>query len=79
MRVAHAIGQAQVEVFSPVRVGLMIAGFEVPHCHVHVVPTRSMADLDFANAAAATRSGRAGRCRRSAARGLRAAGHDEVV
>ena len=29
----------------------LIAGFEVPHCHVHVIPTMSMADLDFANAA----------------------------
>jgi histidine triad (HIT) family protein len=28
----------------------MIAGFEVPHVHVHVVPTESMGDLDFANA-----------------------------
>jgi histidine triad (HIT) family protein len=50
MRVAHVIGQAQVETFAPARVGLVIAGFEVPHCHVHVIPTRSMADLDFANA-----------------------------
>jgi histidine triad (HIT) family protein len=23
----------------------------VPHCHVHVIPTRSMADVAFANAA----------------------------
>jgi len=51
MRVSHVIGRAQVEVFAPARVGLVIAGFEVPHCHVHVIPTRSMADLDFANAA----------------------------
>jgi len=50
MRVSHVIGGAQVEVFAPARVGLVIAGFEVPHCHVHVIPTRSMADLDFANA-----------------------------
>ena len=28
----------------------MIAGFEVPHAHVHVVPMNSMAQLDFANA-----------------------------
>jgi histidine triad (HIT) family protein len=50
MRVSHVIGQIQMDVFGPARVGLVIAGFEVPHCHVHVIPTRSMADLDFHNA-----------------------------
>ena len=28
----------------------MIAGFEVPHVHVHVVPLATMSDLDFAHA-----------------------------
>ncbi len=50
MLVAHRIGTAQKAVFSPARVGLMIAGFEVPHTHVHVVPMHSMAELDFSNA-----------------------------
>jgi histidine triad (HIT) family protein len=31
------------------RVGISILGFEVPHAHVHVVPLRSEADLNFAN------------------------------
>lgn len=48
--VAHTIGRAQVTVFEPARVGLMIAGFEVPHVHMHVVPMRTMAELDFSNA-----------------------------
>jgi histidine triad (HIT) family protein len=52
MDVAHAIGKAQQRAFNPARVGLMIAGFEVPHCHVHVIPTEGMHHLDFANAAA---------------------------
>jgi histidine triad (HIT) family protein len=50
MTVAHAIGKAQQAAFKPRRVGLMIAGFEVPHVHVHVVPVEGMGDLDFANA-----------------------------
>ncbi|MDG2113146.1 MAG: HIT family protein [Actinomycetota bacterium] len=50
--VSRHIGDAQQAAFSPERVGLMIAGFEVPHLHVHVIPTRGMADMDFANAAA---------------------------
>lgn len=50
MTVAHAIGQAQFEVFSPQRIGLLIAGFEIPHAHVHVVPASSMRSLDFGQA-----------------------------
>lgn len=49
--VSHVIAGAQQEAFPCERVGLMIAGFEVPHTHIHVIPTRSMADLSFANAA----------------------------
>ncbi len=51
MGVAHAVGRALQEAFHPQRVGLMIAGLEVPHTHLHVVPIRDMRDLDFANAA----------------------------
>jgi diadenosine tetraphosphate (Ap4A) HIT family hydrolase len=27
----------------------MLAGLEVPHCHLHVVPIRGVHDLDFDN------------------------------
>lgn len=50
MTVAHAVANAQQLVFSPPRVGLMIAGFEVPHVHVHVFPTQGMGNFDFAQA-----------------------------
>ncbi len=50
MTVAHAVARAQQALFSPVKVGLMIAGLEVPHLHIHVVPIRGVHDLDFANA-----------------------------
>lgn len=50
MVVAQRIGQAQQEAFDPLRVGLMIAGLEVPHVHIHVVPIGGVHDLDFANA-----------------------------
>ena len=43
--VAHRIGRAQMAAFSPTRVGLIIAGLEVPHTHLHVVPIDSEADL----------------------------------
>jgi histidine triad (HIT) family protein len=50
MQVAQQIGLAQQDAFRPVRVGLMIAGLEVPHVHVHVVPIDGVHDLDFDNA-----------------------------
>ena len=50
MRVAQQIATAQQRAFSPARVGLMIAGLEVPHVHLHVVPIDGMHDLDFDNA-----------------------------
>lgn len=51
MAVGHTIGQAQQRAFSPDRIGLIVAGFEVPHTHLHVLPINSIADLDFHNAA----------------------------
>ena len=49
--VVRAVGQAVQRAFDPARVGTVIAGFEVPHVHVHVFPTQQMADFDFRNAA----------------------------
>lgn len=49
--VAHRIARAQQQAFACERVGMIIAGYEVPHTHLHLVPTRSMSQLDFANAA----------------------------
>lgn len=49
-RVAHRVAAAQQKVLSPGRVGLMIAGFEVAHVHLHVVPMEGMEHLDFAQA-----------------------------
>ena len=51
MEVSQAIGKGQSVAFSPERIGLIIVGFEVPHVHAHVIPTWSMRDLSFKNAA----------------------------
>lgn len=45
----RAVSEAQKAVVPCTRVGLTVLGFEVPHAHVHVVPLRSEADLNFAN------------------------------
>jgi len=52
MAVCTAVGDAIQEVHNPTKVGLMIAGLEVPHLHIHLVPIDGVHDLDFANAAA---------------------------
>jgi len=46
---AQSIGKAQMAAFKPARIGLMLAGLEVPHAHFHVVPIRGVHDLDFGN------------------------------
>lgn len=51
MSVAQEVARAQMDAFAPTRVGLMIAGLEVPHVHLHVVPMDGVHDLDFDNAA----------------------------
>jgi histidine triad (HIT) family protein len=48
MAVARNLGRALQRGFRPTRVGMMIAGLEVPHVHIHLVPIHSLHDLDFA-------------------------------
>ena len=48
--VAKTIGTAIQNAYSPEKVGLMIAGLEVAHTHLHVLPINNVHDLDFANA-----------------------------
>lgn len=48
--VARKIGAAQVAAFGAERVSLIIAGLEVPHTHLHVLPITTEADIDFKKA-----------------------------
>jgi diadenosine tetraphosphate (Ap4A) HIT family hydrolase len=50
--VSHRISKALQKAFPCERVGLIIAGYEVNHCHIHLIPTNNMGQLSFANAAA---------------------------
>lgn len=50
--VARRVGLAQNAAFDCEKVGMIIAGYEVPHAHIHLVPTNEMSELSFANAAA---------------------------
>jgi histidine triad (HIT) family protein len=49
-RVARLIGLAQRSAFDAERVALIIAGLEVPHTHLHVLPIRTESDIDFGKA-----------------------------
>lgn len=44
-KVAQRVGKAQLSVYECSRIGLEIAGFEVPHAHLHVIPLRDENDL----------------------------------
>lgn len=50
VRVGKRIGAAQRAAFGAARTGLVVAGFEVPHLHLHVFPADDMGDFDFARA-----------------------------
>lgn len=78
-RVARHVGRALQSAFDAPRVGQIVAGFEVPHVHVHVLPAYALEDIDLGRAdpspdpdvldAAAVRIRAA----------LRALGHTDVV
>lgn len=51
--VAKPIAQAIEKNVSCQRIGLLVAGLEVPHCHIHLVPIQGVGDLNFANASEA--------------------------
>lgn len=47
---AKKIGQALIKATGCPRVGQIVAGFEVPHYHLHLIPAWSIPDLDFKRA-----------------------------
>jgi histidine triad (HIT) family protein len=52
--VAASVGGAIRAAFGAPRVGLIIAGFEVPHLHIHVFGASGLGDFDFRQAGAAS-------------------------
>lgn len=79
MSVAQVIGQAQMAAFSPTRVGMIIAGLEVPHTHLHLIPIDSEADLSFAKADPAPDPGALDTAAERLRAALRAMGRAEVA
>ena len=77
--VTRIIGVAQREAFGCDRVGVIIAGYEVPHTHIHVIPTSDMSQLSFANAAASIDRELLDSAAEKIRVALRSAGHKHVV
>ena len=77
--VAQKVGAAIQEVFQPTRVGLMIAGLEVAHLHLHLVPIHELRDLDFARADQSPAPEAMDEAAEKIRAALRAAGHAEVA
>ncbi|AWT26942.1 HIT family protein [Corynebacterium provencense] len=48
--VAQRIGAVIVDAFDAPRAGYLIAGFEVPHTHIHVFPAADMSGYNLATA-----------------------------
>ncbi len=79
MQVSHILGQAQKSVIDCQRVGLLIAGFEVPHTHLHVVPLQGMENLDFRTAETSPRADRLDAMAEVLRGALRQSGHGANV
>jgi histidine triad (HIT) family protein len=50
MEVSQLIGKAVCKAFDVERAGVIIAGLEVPHLHIHVFPAKDLDDFGFRNA-----------------------------
>lgn len=46
-QVSRSIGNAIQQAYNPSKVGLMLAGLEVPHVHIHLLPIDRLEDMSF--------------------------------
>ena len=76
--VSHSVGKAIQRGFNTSKVGMMLAGLEVPHVHFHLVPIHSVHDLDFANQDLNAKAGDLDRAAAIIRRELSAMGHSQV-
>lgn len=77
--VTRIVGVAQKRAFGCERVGVILAGYEVPHAHIHVIPTNDMRELSFANAATSVERSSLEDAAAAIRAELRRDGHSHVV
>ncbi len=53
-RTAQFVAKIMKEKLGCSRVGIMVVGFEIPHAHIHLIPSESIADFDIHRAYDAT-------------------------
>lgn len=49
MQFSRRVAKAIQKTLPYKRVGVVVAGFEVPHAHVHLIPVNNMKEMDFNN------------------------------
>jgi histidine triad (HIT) family protein len=79
MTVTQSVAKALQHGFQPKKVGVAIAGLEVPHCHIHVVPIDAIRDIDFANQDLSPQPADLDRAAETIRRALRHLGFTQVV
>jgi histidine triad (HIT) family protein len=77
--VAKHIGAAQKTAWDAPRAALLVAGFEIPHLHLHVLPAWDEASLTFANARHDVPAAELDEAAETLRAALRNAGHDDHV
>ncbi|CAM5781762.1 HIT family protein [Cellulomonas persica] len=77
--VARTIGAAVKAEWDAPRAALLVAGFEVPHLHLHVLPAWDEASLTFANARTDVPADALDAAAERVRSALRAAGHGDRV
>lgn len=77
--VAQAVGKAVLEGFGAARAGYLIAGFEVPHTHIHVFPADDMSGFDLSHANPDTPAEESDAAADTLRRALRDLGYGEFV
>jgi len=48
MVASQIVGRGIQKAYDPIKVGVMVAGLEVPHVHYHLIPIHKISDLNFA-------------------------------
>ncbi len=78
-QVAQIVGRAQKQAWGAPRAALLIAGFEVPHLHLHVLPAWGESELSFENAKSDVPAAQMDQDAELLRVALRDAGHREFV